>query len=136
MNSIMNEDKCARIIANNLRRILQDAGKTQTDVCHDLGINKATFSSWMNGTRIPRMPKIDLLCHYFNITRAELMEEKGSDLINPNPDYHILSPDEASLLDDYQKLNDLGREKARDYVGDLTEQKKYVEKREDAISAS
>jgi len=64
-----------KIIAKNLRRIFLENDKTQAQVSKDLNINKATLSSWMNGTRIPRMKNIDLLCHYFNCTRADIMEE-------------------------------------------------------------
>ena len=66
------------IIAKNLRRIMYDAGKTQAEVARDLKISKATLSSWMNGTRIPRMPNIDMLCHYFNVNRTDIMEEYAS----------------------------------------------------------
>lgn len=74
----MPESEYAKIIARNLRNIMYTHGKTQVDVSRDLGISKATLSSWMNGTRIPRMSKIDLLCHYFNVSRADLMEDHGA----------------------------------------------------------
>ena len=35
--------------------------KTQADIARDLKLNKATVSSWMNGTRIPRIDSVDLL---------------------------------------------------------------------------
>lgn len=72
----MDNKEYAMIIAKNLRRIMYDHGKTQADVARDLHISKATLSSWMNGTRIPRMNNIDMLCHYFNVKRADIMEEK------------------------------------------------------------
>jgi len=71
----MSEKEYAKIIAKNLRSIAYNAGKTQADMAKDLGISKATISSWMNGTRIPRMDKIDLLCHYFNVSRSDIMED-------------------------------------------------------------
>lgn len=71
----MNPNEYGKIISQNLKRIMYEAGKTQADVSRDLKISKATLSSWMNGTRVPRMPKIDLLCHYFNCSRADLMED-------------------------------------------------------------
>lgn len=71
----MSEKEYAKIIAKNLRNIAYNAGKTQADISKDLRISKATVSSWMNGTRIPRMDKIDLLCHYFNVSRADIMED-------------------------------------------------------------
>ena len=72
----MDNKEYAMIIAKNLRRIMYDHGKTQADVARDLHISKATLSSWMNGTRIPRMNNIDMLCHYFNVKRADIMEEQ------------------------------------------------------------
>lgn len=73
---MMENSEYAKIIANNLRRIMYENGKTQAEVSKALGISKATLSSWMNGTRIPRMPNIDLLCHYFNVSRSEIMEKQ------------------------------------------------------------
>ena len=51
-------------------------GKSQAEVAKDLGIHKGTLSTWMNGTRIPRMPKVDMLCKYFGVTRSEILEDK------------------------------------------------------------
>lgn len=70
----MSEQEYAKIIAKNLRRIMYDCGKTQVDVARDLKISKATVSSWMNGTRTPKIKNIDLLCHYFNVKRSDIME--------------------------------------------------------------
>lgn len=70
----MSNKEYAKVIANNLRNMMYEHGKTQADIARDLNINKATLSSWMNGTRIPRMAKIDLLCHYFNCSRSDIME--------------------------------------------------------------
>ena len=107
----MGENEYAKIIAKNLKKIMYECGKTQADVAKDLKINKATISSWMNGTRIPRMDKIDLLCHYFNVKRSDLMEEAPAEQKKPvpqstwydnpetariaqmlfeNPEYHVL----------------------------------------------
>ena len=61
----MSEQDYGRIIGANLKRLAWERKKTQADISRDLGISKATVSSWMNGTRIPRMDKIDMLCDYF-----------------------------------------------------------------------
>lgn len=86
----MSESEYAKIISKNLRRIAYDAGKSQADISRDLKINKATVSSWMNGTRVPRMDKIDMLCHYFNVSRMAIMEERSED-------NYYLSPETAAL---------------------------------------
>lgn len=81
----MNNQEYAKIIAQNLRRIFYYNRKTQADVSRALGISKATLSSWMNGTRIPRIDKVDLLCHYFNVPRSAIMEPHEEE------DYYIES---------------------------------------------
>lgn len=72
----MDKSKYGRIIAKNLRRLLVEKDKNQADLCRDLNLNKGTVSSWCNGTRIPRMDKIDALCRYLGCTRSDLMEER------------------------------------------------------------
>ena len=69
----MSTKEYGKIISRNLRRIASDQNRTQADIARDLKINKATVSSWMNGTRVPRMDKIDLLAHYFNVNRNNIM---------------------------------------------------------------
>ena len=72
----MTEKAYAKLVARNLRNIAVQNDKTQADIARDLNLSKATVSSWMNGTRIPRMDKIDLLCHYFNCKRSDIMEDQ------------------------------------------------------------
>ena len=55
----MTEQNYAKIIAKNLRDIMAQHDITQSELSEILGINKSTLSSWMNGTRIMRMDKID-----------------------------------------------------------------------------
>ena len=72
------EKEFAKIVSKNLRALAYDRDKTQADISRDLGIHKATISAWMNGTRTPRMDKIDLLCDYFGCTRSDIMEDHPS----------------------------------------------------------
>ena len=81
----MGTEEYGKIIARNLRRIASDANKTQADIARDLRLNKATVSSWMNGTRVPRMDKVDMLARYFNVNRADIMEEHTSTTGIHNP---------------------------------------------------
>lgn len=65
----------SKIIARNLKRIMYEQGVSQSKMSNDLKISKSTLSHWMNGSRSPKMPSIDLLCHYLNVSRADIMEE-------------------------------------------------------------
>lgn len=89
----MSEQEYAKIIAKNLRRIMYDSGKTQRDVARDLRISKATVSAWMNGTRTPKIKNIDMLCHYFNVSRAEIMEEPSVQKTGQDQGYYINTQD-------------------------------------------
>lgn len=90
----MSDREFAKIFSKNLRRIAYNAGKTQADISRELKINKATVSSWMNGTRVPRMESVDLLCHYFNVKRSDLMEEHNED---EEKEQYYLSDDARDL---------------------------------------
>lgn len=64
------------IFADNLRRYMEEAGKTRRDICNALGISYFTVSSWVNGTKYPRMDKVEMLAQYFGIQKSDLIEEK------------------------------------------------------------
>lgn len=97
----MSEQDYAKLVAKNLRRIMYEHGKTQAEVAKDLNISKATLSSWMNGTRIPRMNKVDLLCHYFNCKRADIMEDHETD----EPEQHYYLDDDAREMAEFMLNN-------------------------------
>ena len=101
----MDEQEYGKIIAKNLKRIAYDHGKSQADISRDLNISKQTLSSWMNGSRIPRMSKVDLLCNYFNCTRSDLMEYH-SDNFYFGGVLRRVSEDDAKVLDAYRNAPD------------------------------
>lgn len=74
----MTDAEYRKLIARNIKRIAYENHKSQADIVRDLNFKQPTVSSWMNGTRMIQMPEIDLLCHYFNCSRADIMEEKQS----------------------------------------------------------
>lgn len=75
----MSSEEYGKIISKNLKRIAYENQRTQADIARDLKLKQATVSSWMNGTRVPRMDKIDLLCHYFNCSRSDIMEDHAEE---------------------------------------------------------
>lgn len=89
---MMDEKTYSKIIARNLRRLIYEREKTQADVARDLDISKATLSSWMNGTRTPKIENIDMLCKYFGVPRSAIMEPDG--LTRETP----ITEDQAELV--------------------------------------
>lgn len=75
-NNIDNE-QAKKIFSKNLNKFMKIKNKTQTDFIEDLGINKSSISTWCNGTRLPRMAKIQLLANYLNINISDLIEDQS-----------------------------------------------------------
>ena len=72
----MPEEIYKKIFSRNLLYYMALNQKTQTDLVNDLKFNKSAVSTWCNGTRLPRMDKVDSLAKYFNINRSDLIEDK------------------------------------------------------------
>ena len=110
----MSEDKFKAIFSKNLRYYMNLKHKTQIDIINDLGINRGTVSSWVNGLRLPRMEKVELLARYFGVRRSDLIEDKniaaGSAL--------VLSSYEKELVRHY-RVADAGTQAAVDKLLDL-----------------
>lgn len=70
----MSEEDFKKIFSRNLNYFLSLNSKTQADLVNDLGFNKSAVSTWCNGTRLPRMDKVDTLAKYFGIKRSDLIE--------------------------------------------------------------
>ena len=75
----MPEELYKKIFSKNLNHYMEINGKNQSDIVNDLGFNKSAVSTWCNGTRLPRMDKVEALARYFGINRSDLIEEKTTD---------------------------------------------------------
>lgn len=73
----MTNAEYGKIISANLKRLAYHSQKTQVEIANELGVNKATLGAWMNGNRIPKIEKVDMLAEYFGVTRNEIMEPYG-----------------------------------------------------------
>lgn len=64
------------IFARNLNYYIERSGKTQRDIAEELHISTSTFNNWTQGSKYPRIDKIELLANYFGIQKSDLIEEK------------------------------------------------------------
>lgn len=117
----MSEQEYAKVFAKNLRNIMHVHQKTQADLSRDLKISKTTLSSWMNGYRMPRMSKVDLLCHYFNCSRHDLLENDEAPLVAVR-----LTPEELKLIGVFRRLNARGRSRVLETAHDLVRIDEYT----------
>lgn len=113
----MTDEEYRKILSRNIRRIAYENHKSQSDIVRDLNLKQPTVSAWMNGTRMPKMEHIDLLCHYFNCSRADIMGE----IVKP---YDELLTQVEFLIN---KLNALGKQIALERLEELAKINDYTE---------
>ena len=72
------------IFRANLRKLIDDSGKTQAEIADAIGEKYTTFNMWVvpNGA-MPRADKLQKIADYFGVGLDELMNER--------PDFHIKS---------------------------------------------
>lgn len=67
-----------KIMSENIKKYMEQAGVTATDICSTLKIPMPTFSDWINAKTYPRIDKIEMLANYFGILKSDLVEDKSS----------------------------------------------------------
>lgn len=67
-----------QVMAQNIKRLMNQAGVNSKDVCATLKIPMPTFSDWINAKTYPRIDKIELLANYFGVLKSDLVEDKSS----------------------------------------------------------
>jgi len=82
MSSLGNKE----IMASNLRRLMEKAGKDRKALCADLNLKYSTVSEWLNATAYPRIDKIELLANYFGVQKSDLVEYKPVETIYYDPE--------------------------------------------------
>lgn len=123
------QEEYGKVIAKNLKRLLYEKDKTQTEMARELGIAKTTVNSWMRGERTPKYQTIDLLCEYFGCKRNDILEpfDYEHTISVPEEGAYYLSPSEVLLIDYYRHLNAPGKERALTALDDLVHIDKYTE---------
>ena len=65
-----------KIFSENLKRKMDEEGKTRMDICNALGFSYYTVTDWVKGKKMPRMDKVEKLAKYFNCLISDLIEEE------------------------------------------------------------
>ena len=84
-------DEIKKMFSTNLKQIMLDHSKTQSDLVKDLNLRQATVSDWLNGKKYPRMDKVELLAKYFNVSINDLI------MVTPKFEYSM-SPKEKMII--------------------------------------
>lgn len=99
----MSDETIKEVFSKNLKKYLELNDKQPVDIVNDLGIPFSTVSNWINGLKLPRMGKIELLARYFHIEKSDLLEDKPdtpyylnddarelAEFLFHNPEYKVL----------------------------------------------
>ena len=77
-----------KVFQKNLLKYLSSRNKTQREVADAIHVSPQTFNTWCQGIAVPRMEKLQLLADYFQISKADLIEEK-SETAEPSSNYYL-----------------------------------------------
>lgn len=111
------------IFSYNLKEILREKNVTQRELAKRLDITPQSVNDWCKGKSMPRMRKIDKICHCLNVTRSDLLEN------------HYITKELDLLINKYNKLNNEGRGQLMDYADFLLSKYEYKkDTRKQAIS--
>ena len=96
----MNIEDNKRIMANNIRRYMEQKGVTNQQLCDALNFKYTTFLDWIKGVTYPRIGKIEAMANYFGCEKSDLIEEKEKPTVQDDG----LSEEMLELIDCIKKL--------------------------------
>ncbi|MEV2909243.1 XRE family transcriptional regulator [Paenibacillus larvae] len=79
-------ERMKKTFSENLKRLLDKKGLTQTDMARYLNIPETTVSNWIKASTYPRPDKIQLMADYFNVRRSDLTEEQPTNIYTLAPE--------------------------------------------------
>ena len=118
-----------KIMAYNISYYLSVTGRTQRQMCKDLGFKENTVSDWLNAKTYPRIDKIEKMAIYFNCKKSSLIERYDVASIS------TLTVDELGMISKFRKLNADGKERLTTQLNDMLQLDKYTQEKSTIISA-
>ncbi|MDN6267785.1 MAG: XRE family transcriptional regulator [Tetragenococcus koreensis] len=67
------------VMAKNISKYMRINNVDRTQLSKDLKVKYTTLSDWINAKTYPRIDKIELLANYFNVTKADLVEDDSNE---------------------------------------------------------
>lgn len=103
-----------------LKQLMDENKVTAYKVSNDIHCSQTSVQNWLLGRTAPQPRTILLLCEYFGVSEDELMGRPQKVQKN-NPatvsDDKVI--DDQELIEIYAKLNDLGRQRMKDFARGL-----------------
>ena len=89
------------IFSTNLKKKMEEAGKSRMDISNALGFSYYTVTDWVKGKNMPRMDKVEMLAKYFGCLISDLIEEKQK-----QPVENELSIPKKELIEKVMQMSD------------------------------
>lgn len=105
---------------------------TQEQLGNLIGVKGATITRYEKGDRQPKIEQFSKLAEALGCLPVDLLDDDTSTLEKWNVEYNAPQLKEdvliLEIMEKFNILNDLGKAKAKDYIDDLAEQDKYINK--------
>lgn len=113
------------IFSKRLKELMIDNNETTYSIGEMLNLSAATISRYTDGKMAPKITTIYSMSTYFNVNPVWLMGYDVEKNLKGQNAILNLSEKEKMLLENYNKLNDLGKKEATKRVEELTYIDKY-----------
>lgn len=67
------------IFARNLKRYIEESGKTRKELAEIWGFPYSTVTEWLTEKKYPRIDRVEIIADYFGILKSDLIEDKLTD---------------------------------------------------------
>lgn len=108
---------------------------TQKQLAEKSSIAEITIRKYEKGDRVPKLEQLTKIAAALECSPVDLLDDNVDIFQKWDTEYNSsqLASDIKiiELVEKYESLNDLGKEKAREYIRDLAEQDKYTNKEGD-----
>ena len=71
-----------QVIIERLKTLIKGSGKTQIQICKDLGISKQKLTNWKSGYSSPTLEDVVMLARYFGVSSDYLLGIENEDGAN------------------------------------------------------
>jgi len=118
---VKTKEELALHIGRQIIKYRKDNKWTQTQLGEKLGTTKSTVANYESGYRSPKHPTLVALANVFKVSIDNFYPTVETSIST-----QALTKNEQALLNNYNQLNETGKQKASDCVEDLTGNRKYL----------
>jgi transcriptional regulator with XRE-family HTH domain len=128
-------------IGNQIRKYRKESNISQKELGNRLGMSQQQIAQYENGNRMPKVETLQRIADALGIYIGKLDDKWGADILNNKEDYikfrkqlsdyeadvqKKADREEQKLVENYWKLNKIGRKEAQKRVKELTEVPRYI----------